>query len=100
MEASINLNDYVWVCLNEKGWKHLEKYYRDLFSPIQTDTSERTIKISINQHRKNTKQYFINGEHKDLTQFQLAEFMNIFGSKMYCGAECHIENNRIYLTVS
>lgn len=98
MDASINLNDTIQVCLNKKGWAYLERYYIDLFSSLDGRYKKHVEKY-MDIHRSKTKQVWVDDNYKDLTEFQLSEFMNIFGSHLYCGSEAFIENNRIYLSI-
>lgn len=97
MEASINVNDYVYVVINEHGWKVLRDYYEEFFKNCMPPYGTNGF---VEMYRNSTEERWIDGEEKHLTKMQLHDFMRIFGSKMYCGAESVIENNRIYLTVS
>lgn len=97
MDASINVNDYVYVVINEHGWKVLREYYEKFFKNY---TPPYGIDEYVKLYRKSTEERWVDGEEKQLTKIQLHDFMRIFGSKMYCGAESVIENNRIYLTVN
>lgn len=97
MEASINLNDFVYVRINERGWKVMEEHYKELFRGHEPPSG---IEGYLDIFRKSTHEMWVDGELKPLTKIQLHEFIGIFGKEMYCGAESVIENNRIYLIVS
>lgn len=92
MSKFVNVNDTVWICVTEDGWKAIRKYYEDLFSCVCcTD-----IDMAMRTHKSRTSEKVVDGEKKMMTEFQLHEVMNLLGPKMYCGAEQVIENNRIY----
>ena len=92
MRAHINLNDYVWVELNDYGWECIEKHYRELFN--QQDVSE-----FVDLFKSRTSEQWVDGGKKLVTEMQLHELMNLLGNKMYCGGNSVIVNNNVYLTV-
>lgn len=91
----INLNDYVYVELNEHGWELIEKFYRDLFPVFVKDYTEM-VENAIAMHKKHTQSMNVEGEERPMTEFQLHEFMNIFGKSAYCGGEQFIVNNNVF----
>ena len=96
----VNVNEYVWVEITDYGWDVLEKFYYNLFNlPGIQHPVQKIIDEQIAIHKKHTKEHIVNGEKINLTEMQLHEFMNIFGSKMYCGAVPVITNNNIYFNV-
>lgn len=99
MEARLNLNDTIWVELNENGWKLLEEHYKELFSvPVGADTKEQ-IEKSVNLHKSRTNSIYIDGQVREITEFILHEFINIFGKDIHIGADPCIVGNKIYLTI-
>lgn len=96
MEARLNLNDTIWVELNENGWKLLEEYYKDLFCVYTKEQIEK----SVNLHKSKTNSIYIDGQVREITEFMLHEFINIFGKNIYVGAEPCIVSNKIYLTIN
>ena len=94
MSRYVNVNDTVWVCITEYGWKSIRDYYQDLFSCVYYRGMD--IDTMVNMHKLKTSEKVVDGEKKIMTEFQLHEVMNLLGPKMYCGAEQVIENNRIY----
>lgn len=93
----INLNDYVWVELNENGWKHLESYYKKLFSGVYAFAKGTySVQDYVEEYKKETEQYVIDGVERMLTRFQLYDFMNHFGDKMYMGADNVVACNNLY----
>ncbi|MBP5722044.1 MAG: hypothetical protein J6X18_00470 [Bacteroidales bacterium] len=90
----INLNDVVLVELNERGWKQIENYYRVLYGVFGTDY-QNIVESGINLWKRHTKPMVIDGEVRMMTQFQMYDFMNIFGDSAYCGAENFIVGNNV-----
>lgn len=97
MKAVINLNEWVWVVLNEKAWNEMNMFYERLFDRVPNKTKH--VSELMERHRNNVETHCIDGDSKKLLKIQLAEFMEIFGPKMYCGAEAMIEDNNMYLAL-
>ena len=93
----LNLNDCVWVELNDYGWKQIEKYYSKLFECVPD--KDKHIKDSVQILKSNTSELFIDGEKRKLTLFQIHSLMNIFGEIAFVGGENFIIDNKIYLTL-
>ncbi len=77
----VNLNDTVKFCITEHGKKILEQYFSKL------EEYYNLPKDSIDYLREKFS--------KDIIEMQLWEFMNIFGSAQYCGADSISEKNII-----
>ncbi len=90
---AININEDIWVELNELGWKYMKVYFEDLF----LIDSRVNINEYINLYKKETRYHDINGEHKKLTKFMLHDFMHIFGKHLYVGCDQFIVENMIYM---
>ena len=91
----INLNDIVYVELNEHGWELIRKYYEDLY-PIFMREFHNEVENSVAMHKRHIKSMVVEGEERQMTEFQLHEFMNIFGKSAYCGAENFVVNNNVF----
>ncbi len=93
----VNLNDYVWVELTEYGWQCLMSYYEKLFG-VTYGFRQAGFPVSdyVEMHKKETAPHAIDGVERMLTRFQLHDFMNKLGSKMYNGNKNVIEENNLY----
>ena len=89
---SMNINNSIWVEINEFGWKHMEAFFK---KSLMREDVEEFIKL----FKDRTKEYNIDGNKVLLTEMQLHELMNIFGELAYCGGEQFIVDNKIYLSV-
>ena len=76
-EITKNLNDFVHVKLTVHGLKQLDEYHKQL-----------------NLDPKSYRQHHYQTKSRSWT-FQLWELMNIFGSKMFNGAQRLFVNNEI-----
>lgn len=74
MLKSYNLNDYVYVEINDVGWDVLEKHWKTYASP-----SDVAKDIAYYKESK-TKTYIVDGNEVRLTQFQLHELIRDFGA--------------------
>lgn len=102
LNININLNDYIWVELNNVGWDIIRKFYDRLYDNYHINNKEELINNSVNRHKDNTKTYIKDITTKEtvtLTEYQLHEFMNIFGEHLYNGCTTPIVNNTLYLTI-
>lgn len=82
MEASSNLNDFVWVRLTAEGKSQLGHYYAEGSQLADADV----INNIVSYHEV----------EEGWSKFQLHELMNIFGSRLYNGAtEQMFEQNMI-----
>lgn len=100
MLSIVNLNEYIWVEINKHGWDVIEEFYKNLFTLPGVDNDvELHVRENMKLYKRATKTYDINGKKVELTKMQLHEFMNLFGSKMYCGADQVIVDNRIYFNL-
>ncbi|MBP5723366.1 MAG: hypothetical protein J6X18_07315 [Bacteroidales bacterium] len=91
----INLNESVYVELNGHGWELIRKYYEDLLS-VFSYTFYNDVEDSVNMHKRHTKPMIVKGEERMMTEFQLHEFMNIFGRYAYVGAKKFVVGNNLY----
>lgn len=92
---SFNINDNVWVELNDYGWQCIRDYFVNLFSLVPETDIDQHVAL----YKNRTKTYVENGEKINLTKFQMHELMHMLGSKCYVGANNVIKNNRIRLSV-
>lgn len=95
--TTINLNNDVWVELTEYGWQSLIDYYEKFFAGSYV-FAKNTYSISefVDSYKKQTALYTIDGVERMLTRFQLHDFMQTLGSKIYPGAKNVVENNNLY----
>ena len=100
MLSIVNLNEYVWVEINKHGWEVIEEFYKKLYTLPGIDNDvERHARESMAIHKNYTRPHDIDGKKIELTMMQLHEFMNLFGEKMYCGADQVIVDNKLYFNV-
>ena len=94
MKTTLNINDTIWIEINDFWWKVVEQHYRDFFN------NDKDVSDYIKWLKHRTKEYDIDGEKRNLTELQIHEFMNLFGENAYCGGDQFIVNNKIYLSVN
>ena len=82
---TFNINEIVKVKLTQKG----KLIYSEHQIEIQKRFNRDKIKIDLPLNAK--------VDNEGFSSFQLWEFMKIFGSHMYCGAETVIEECVLYL---
>ena len=56
----INLNDIVYVELNEHGWELIRKYYEDLY-PIFMREFHNEVENSVAMHKRHIKSMVVEG---------------------------------------
>lgn len=89
MEASVNINDYVWVKLTLDGEIHLRKHFEEVFRNEDVQPSPNVEKTLSTMYAATD----------GWTRFLLHDFMMIFGETMYMGSTKQmIEGNLISLT--
>jgi hypothetical protein len=95
--TAININEYVWVELTDYGWQCLTSYYERLFAGTYAFRQAGfSVSDYVDMHKKETAPHTIDGIERMLTRFQLHDFMNTLGSKMYNGNKNVIEGNNLY----
>ena len=82
---TFNINEFVKVKLTQKG----KLVYLEHQIEIQKRFNRDRIKIDVPLN--------VEVDDEGFSSFQLWEFMNIFGSHMYCGSEPVIEGPILYL---
>lgn len=76
-----NINDCIKVKLTAKGKKIIQEDYEQLCASYPNlDIKMRYVE-----------------DADGYTEFQLWDFMRLFGSHLYCGSPCYIEKNQIIL---
>ena len=87
----INLNSFIYVKLTDYGRQVYIDYHENIISQATVDSyKKRYVEIAKRVLEENTNS---NG----YSEFQLHEFMNIFGSHMYTGSENVVENVSFYI---
>ena len=100
MYGYINVNDIIYVELLEGGWDIIRKNYEELFDHYDDAIAEKFISDGIDMYKRHTNKYLVDGGWKELTWFQLHDFMRIFGSSFVPGrVNDSLGNNRIYLAI-
>lgn len=100
MVTRININDTIYAELNDRGWDILTDYHVKLFSDIPSNYPKPKVDEYVENYKSRTKEHLVDGEFRKLTEFQLHDFMNIFGSQSYVGSDTFVINNNIYLTIN
>ena len=83
-DFNVNINDKIKVKLTAKGQEILDETMR-----------QNLKKCRLTEVCNPYKDY---PDAEGYTEFQLWNFMSIFGSHFFCGAPCYIENNKIIFT--
>lgn len=86
MQVKVNINDFIKVKLTDHGKDIYEHHNDDLIKKVEGDYIKEAL-----------KPIPLNYDDKGYTDFQLWNFMNIFGKHMFNGAEPVIENNNIII---
>lgn len=97
-EIVLNMNDEIFVELFPGGWDYIKQNYEELFDRLG-EFADKLITDGINLYKRRTNKYIIGGKYKELTRFQLHEFMQLFGPKIRFGLPNELFHNDIYLTV-
>lgn len=98
--TTININKYIWVELTEYGWQSLIDYYEKLFAGSYAFAKNSySISEYVKMYKKETAPHTIDGVERMLTRFQLHDFMNKLGSKIYPGNKNVVENNNLYFNL-
>lgn len=79
MKLSVNLNEYVEVRLTELGRKHLQDYFRKLYTDRGLSTPE----------------YVVDKLRAPVYRTQLHDLMLLFGSQCYLGGANLFERNEL-----
>ena len=82
--AKININEFVRVKLTDHGKDIYEHHNDDLMKKVESDYVKEAL-----------KPIPLSYDDEGYTDFQLWNFMNIFGRHMFNGAEPVIEHNNI-----
>lgn len=97
-EIVLNMNDTIFVELLPGGWDYIKQNLEELSDGLG-EFADKLITDGINLYKRRTSKYFIGDGPKELTQFQLHEFMQLFGPKIKFGKPNELFHNDIYLTV-
>ena len=88
MKVEFNINDYVYVKLNDLGYQHLADLHRDLYVNIGIEDPEPEM---------STKEYYENKATKDgYTSMQMWVFMSEFGSRSSIGFKQMYSTNILF----
>lgn len=89
MLKSINVNYSIFIEPNEETWKILKKHYACIFHE-EADRYLNSFKSS------KTKRIKVDGKVKELLEFQIWDFMSMFGDYMRMGNPPSFVDNRTY----
>lgn len=92
------MNDGIFVELLPCGWDYIKHELEELFGHLG-EIADKYITDGINLYKCRTNKYIIGGRYKELTRFQLHEFMQLFGPTIRFGVPNELFHSDIYLTV-
>lgn len=99
MYGHINVNDTIFVELLPAGWDIIRRYEEELFAH-HGEHGKVFVEEGIELYKRSTNKYLVGGEWKELTEFQLHEFMRLFGEHFVIGRLCNfIGGNNLYLAI-
>lgn len=87
----INLNDCIWAEVTDYGWACIFEHYEELFGNV-----EDALK-GVQLYRDKTQKKVVEGKERNLTEFQIHSFMNLFGKKAYNGGKNFVTDCSIYI---